>query len=162
MSDTVLSVAYNSQLTVKTGVTPLGESQITITNVGMNTVVNASPTTTPAVSIRGRVKAVMSGGALANAIDLTAIPQEQGADADGTGKKVQFIKFINPGANPITVAKGASNGSDALGSDFSITIPAGGEVLVKCNGGNNIGSSNKTFDISGTLAQYLLAEICVG
>jgi len=101
-------------------------------------------------------------------IDLTALIGVEGtASVDGTGLKVQYMKFRNlsTNANSITVAKGASNGYglNAAGTTWSIPISPGQEILFKGNDSSpDVGSGAKTIDVTGTGSQVLEVAVVLG
>lgn len=88
----------------------------------------------------------------AKTIDLTNLLL-QAAVITLTGKKPRalLITALAANAGNTTIAKGASNGYDGLGSAFSITLEPGMSVAVYFSTqGNAVGSGNKTLDVSGT------------
>ena len=100
-------------------------------------------------------------------IDLTALP---GITADetvnGTGLKVQFLKFKNPStnANKITAAKGGSNGYQLDGATtWSVPLAPGQSVFFELDdAADDIGSGNKTIDLTGTGSQALSVQVVMG
>src|SRR6476660_6066460 len=74
--------------------------------------------TSPAATVTASFVATLSGGALT--LDLTAMTGTNGATVNANGLTPRCIVFQNPAtnANPITVAKGASNGYTGLGTSF--------------------------------------------
>ncbi|MBY0513089.1 MAG: hypothetical protein K2P78_04160 [Gemmataceae bacterium] len=95
-------------------------------------------------------------------INLAALTHN-GAAVDMTGYKVRTLKVKNPGSNPVTVVKGASNGYTGFGSAFSHTIPGGGELLISLGvGGVTVASGNRTLDLSGTGTDYFYVAITAG
>jgi len=119
--------------------------------------------TTPPVTCGALFKQALSNGAAT--IDLTALVGANTKTVDGTGLRVQVLRVRNPAtnANPISIAKGASNGYDGLGANFKLTLQPGAEALVFANdAGSDIGSTNCTLDLAGTGAQVLEVEIIMG
>lgn len=162
-----ITVSYNSQLTVvETLEGPyVSSSDSTVTTNGLNTTVERTASTTqPVTKYSAFLKALAAGAAT---IDLTSLPDAGGNAGAVTfnGLKLQFAKFINPStnANAITIAKGASDGHTGLGSSFSITLQPGSEFMWKGNDNSaDVGSSDKTFDLSGTGTQALQVELVAG
>jgi len=135
----------------------------TVQHNGYDTVATASGSTTPPVSKCAFFEKALVAGAAS--IDLTAMVGSNGAAVDGSGLRVQFIKFRNKATNgsPMTLSKGASNGYNGLGASFSVAVPPGGEVLVRAqDGGTDIGAANKTFDLSGTGTDVAELAIVLG
>ena len=131
-----------------------------VTHTGYDTTATLNATSTPAATKFAAFEKALSTGTAT--IDLTALVGTNGAAVDGSGLRVQAIKFRNKStnANVLTLAKGSANGYDGLGASFSITLPPGGEVLVRTKaGGAVIGGTNKNLDLAGTGAQ--VAEIAI-
>jgi hypothetical protein len=98
-------------------------------------------------------------------IDMQALTGALGAVVDGTGLKVQAIKFTNKAtnANTITIAEGASNGYELLGNGFTFTLPVGGSALFYLPEGTpDIGSSTSEMDVTGTGTQVLQVTMVMG
>lgn len=162
-----VNVAYETKVTA----TETLETNVPATPAGSRSVVHSawnttkalkSDSTPPATKVAAFEQA-MSGGAAT--IDLSALTGTNGATVVGTGLRVQVLKVKAPATNgnPITVSKGASNGYDGLGAAFSHTLVPGAEATFFLNdGGSDIGGSNKTLDLAGTLAQVLQVEIVLG
>jgi len=93
----------------------------------------------------------LSGGAAT--IDLTTLNGVDSADVDGVGLKVQFALFVNKSTNdnPITIAKGASNGYTGFGAALSVELQKSGYVLLFGNQlAADIAAGCKTLDLAGT------------
>jgi hypothetical protein len=132
----------------------------TVQHGGYDTVVQANGSSSPPVSKCAYFEKALSGGAAT--IDLTALPGANNATVDGTGLRVQYLKFRNKSANThkLTLSKGATNGYDGFGASFSLELAPGGEQLVRAvDNGSDIGASNKTLDLSGTGTE--IAEFAV-
>ena len=158
-------VNYKSVLdTAETLATNATHQATPVINAALDTTLtNQGGATSPACTKRGGTDFALTGGA--GTIDLTAMTGTNGVSVDGTGLRVQFAKFLNPAtnANPITVKKGVTNGYDGFGAAFLIILAPGAEALIRLNdSGSDIGSSNKTLDLVGTLVQPLSYEIIVG
>ena len=101
-------------------------------------------------------------------IDLTALPGKTVDETvDGTGLKVQAIKFRNKNtnANKITISKGASNGYclDANSTTWSVVLSPGQSVLFKLEDlAPDIAGGAKTIDLAGTLSQVLEVMVVMG
>lgn len=163
-----VSVSYTSNLTVTETVSDglVSSSANTLSFNGANTsgTFIASTSGTPcakrgSASLAGLV--TLSGGAAT--IDLTALVGSNGAVVTGDGLKVQFAKFKNTAAAAMVVVGGASNGYLLFGASGSLTIPPGGEMLMKFSDGTpDIDSTHKTLDITGTASQTMLIEFVMG
>jgi len=132
----------------------------------MNENITLTGSTSPA-STKGSIFTVtLSGGAAT--LDLTAIPGlTPNETIDGTGLKVQFIKFTptSSNANPITVSKGASNGygMTAAGTTWSIPMDAGQSETKQLNASSiTIDATHKNIDFAGTAAQTIKVAIVLG
>ena len=90
-------------------------------------------------------------------LDLRACEGTQGAvDLNGLKPRVIIIEAKAGNANPITIAKGASNGYTGFGAAFSITLQPGQKVMIDDNGaGTAVSGTVKTLDVSGTGTQGL-------
>ncbi len=100
-------------------------------------------------------------------IDLTALPDINGATTTLTGKKVRALFFENLGANNMTFAKGASNGLDSLSGSWSMVLLPGERRCIDLGGVStgsiaDISGSNKTIDVTGTLVQTFDFGVIVG
>jgi hypothetical protein len=160
-----VQVTYGSKLTVAETLPggDLASNARTVTHNGNDTAGAFNAGSTPPVSQIAAFSIPMVNGAAT--INLRALLGTNAAAVDGNGLKAQFVKFINPGtnANPITISKGAANGYDGFGADFSITLGPGGELLLKLNSyGDVISDGNKTLDLDGTGTQALTMELVNG
>lgn len=117
-------------------------------------------TTTPDVTGAGYQTFALVAGA--KTIDLTSLLLN-GVASNLNGLKPRAIRFRNTGAANMTIAKGASNGYDGLGSAFSVTLEPGHAVQFDLSStGNAVGGSNKTFDLSGTGTDTLQFSVVAG
>lgn len=117
----------------------------------------------PAVSKMAAFELSMTDGAAT--IDMQALTGALNSVVDGTGLKVQAVKFTNKAtnANTITIAEGASNGYELLGGSFTFTLPVGGSALFYLPEGTpDIGASTSEIDISGTGTQTLQVTMVMG
>jgi hypothetical protein len=138
-------------------------SDKTVSFNGLDTVRTLNETSTPPVAKGSYQDIPLVAGA--KTLDLAALVGANSAAVNGTGLRVQTIKIRNKAtnANAMTIAKGASNGYDGLGANFSITLVPGAEMLVLLNdGGTDIGATNKTLDVAGTLTQVVEVGIVMG
>jgi hypothetical protein len=120
---------------------------------------------TPPVTAVAAGELALSGGA--GTLDLTNLLSPSGQAVSGNGLKIIAILLKNKAGNSnvMTVGKGASNGYGMNGgAAWSIPLPAvGGEsYLYFGNQASTIGSSAKTIDVAGTLAQVLQYVILMG
>ena len=162
-----VNVAYQA----KVAVTETLESNVPATPTGSRSVVHSawdstktlkSDSTPPATKVAVFEKA-LSGGAAT--IDLTALTGTNSATVVGSGLRVQVLRVKAPATNgnPITIAKGASNGYDGLGASFSHALVPGGEATFFLNdAGGDIGGTNKNLDLAGTGSQVLQVEVVLG
>lgn len=100
-------------------------------------------------------------------IDLTALPDVNGATTTLTGKKVRALFFENLGAANMTFAKGASNGLDCLSGSWSMVLLPGERRCIDLGGVStgsiaDISGSNKTIDVTGTGTQEFDFGVIVG
>jgi len=162
-----VNVAYQA----KVAVTETLESNVPATPTGSRSVVHSAWDSTktlkndsspPATKVAAFEQALTAGEAT---IDLTALTGTNGATVVGSGLRVQVLRVRAPATNgnPITIAKGISNGYDGLGASFSHALVPGGEALFFLNdAGGDIGGSNKTLDLDGTGSQVLQVEVVLG
>ncbi len=130
---------------------------------GLNENVTLDGSSSPAAT-KASIFTVTGSGS----IDLTQIPGlEADETIDGTGLKVQFIKFQAgaANANPITVTKAVSNGYgfDAAGSSWTMVFDAGQSDAKNLNAtAPTIGGSAKAITITATGSQTIKVAIVVG
>ena len=161
-----LSVAYVSSVTVVDSpggayVSP-GDGTVTET-ITATTTLNSG--TTPPVSKKSFGTLTLSSGA--GTIDLTSLPDQNGTAGAVTFDSLRlatvFLRNKSTNANPITIAKGASNGCTSLGSAFSITLQVGESMeLLAQNLAAVVDSTHKTLDVSGTGSQVLEFSFTAG
>jgi hypothetical protein len=160
-----VSATFISALTITepSAETLVQSTDNTISYVGPNQSLTLTGLTSPAVSKQAAFEVTMSGGAAT--IDMQALVGALGSIVDGTGLKVQMIKFTNKAtnANAITIAEGASNGYELLGGSFTFTLPVGGSALFYLpEGSPDIAANASEIDISGTGSQVLQVAIAMG
>jgi len=140
------------------------EAARTVTQAGFNTAQRTLKSdSSPPVTCGALFQQALTAGAAT--IDLTALDGLNDKAVNGTGLRVQLLRLKAPSsnANPITVAKGSSNGYDGFGSVFSVTLQPGAEVTILTNdAGSDIGAGNKTLDLTGIGSQALDVEIIMG
>lgn len=151
-----VEVVYSSILTVKetldSGVTFISSPVVTHDGLSVGGEFNAT-STPPATKVASGTATLSSGAATINLASLTG---PGGGTVDFTGLKVQFVKLKNPSANNITLTPGASNGIDLFGASSSLTVPPGGEVMMKfADQGPDVASGDRTIDLAGTGSQTL-------
>lgn len=161
-----ISVGYVSQVAVveTLGGVFVSPGDNTITS-GINTQMTLNASSTPPASKDSEGTIAMTAGAAT--IDLTSLPDKNGnaGAVTLTGLRLAVVKLRNKAtnANPITVAKGASNGCTSLGAAFSITLQVGEEMtLLGQNLAAVVDGTHKTFDLSGTGSQVLEFEFVAG
>ena len=134
-----------------------------VTYNGGDLAVNLSPTSTPAATAHAVGSKALSSGT--GSLDLTALTGLNGVAVSLDGLKPRAILFENPiaNANPITIAKGASNGYTGIGASATITLQPGEKVLFyEGAAGTAVSSTVKTFDLTGTGSQALKYQIVAG
>jgi len=140
------------------------EAARTVTQAGFNAAQRTLKSdTSPPVTCGALFQQALAAGVAT--IDLTALDGFNDKVVNGTGLRVQLLRVRNPAtnANPISIAKGAANGYDGLGAAFGVTLAPGAEVTILTNdAGSDIGSGNKTLDLTGTGSQALDVEIVMG
>lgn len=161
-----VNVTYASTLqtleTLETNVTHQADGKALTAKLNTSLSAQGAGSTPPCTVRAGTDKALSSG---TGTLDLTALLGSNGVTVDGSGLRVQLVKFLNPvtNANPITIAKGVSNGYDGFGAAFSLTLAPGAEHLTRLNdAGSDIGGTNKILDLTGTGSQVLSYEIIMG
>jgi len=110
--------------------------------------------------------ALSSGTGTINLASLTP-PDTSLSNIDGTGLKVQSVKFSNPStnANAISVTEGASSGHPLLGPSFLFSLEPGQSLTFANEGvdvGTDIASGDRTWDLAGTGSQALDVAIVMG
>jgi len=139
------------------------DAKAKVTHDQLNTVAALGAATSPPATAVAAFQAAMTGGAAT--IDLTDLLGTNDLPVDGTGLRVQAVKVRNPGtnANPITISKGASNGYNGFGADFSLALTPGAHALLFPNdAGSDIASNNANLDLAGTGSQALDVEVLLG
>ena len=101
--------------------------------------------------------------AAADTIDLTSLISTNGAVISGSGKKVQFFRVKNLGANSMTFKFGAADAYNLVGSDWTVTLEQNQYFEVWGNDATpDIGAGAKDIDVSGTGTQTYEATIIMG
>ena len=140
------------------------QNAILVNGINQGGTLNA--TSTPAATKQSYFTITMTAGAAT--LDLTAIPGlNVNETIDGTGLKVRLLQFYAPAtnANPVTAAKGGSNGYGltAAGTTWSIPLDPDTSAARWCNtSAPTIGSGAKTIDITGTGSQTIQVSIVLG
>lgn len=161
-----VAVTYESKCTVletlEANIDSLGSDK-QVTHNQFNTAQSLTGSTTPPVTkVAAAVVPLVAG---AKTIDLTALTGTNGVTVNGTGLKVQILKFKNKSdsANEMSIEPGETNGYDLGGSDMKVTLQPGQEVTLYGNDASpDIGASDKTLDLVGTLAQECELMIVMG
>ncbi len=100
-------------------------------------------------------------------LDLTAIPNDTGGTFDGTGLKVQFLRFkaTATNANKIVISNAASNPYriDATTTAWSINLVAGQVVALELNdAADDVGGTHLGILFTGTGVQTIDCHIILG
>jgi hypothetical protein len=164
-ADTVTTLRYKSEMTITEILAgnSVGLSDKSVIHSTLNKSATLTNATTPPVTLVATFRKALAAGV--GTIDLTALVGTNSGAIDGTGLKVQAIKFVNPAtnANTIKIAKGASNGYALAGTDFAVTLSPGQEFVMYGNDATpDIAAGAKTFDLTGTLVQVLDVSIAMG
>lgn len=162
-----VKLTYNAVATVEetiTDGTPAAlDSKSKVTHDQFNTTKTLDGATTPPVTKCAFFTQALTVGSAT--IDLSALPGTNNAVIDGTGLKVQLIRFKTPtaNANPISVDVGASNGYALAGANFHVTLGPGQEITFYGDDDTpDIATTAKELDLSGTGSQTLEVEVVMG
>jgi hypothetical protein len=161
-----VTLTYGSTITaveVVAGTPAALQNTAQVTHNLFNKSASLNASSSPAVSKVAAFEKTLAAGA--GTIDLTALTGSNGGTLDGTGLKVQAVKFSNPATNTysITVETGASNGYELAGATFSVQLEPGQEVMLYGNGATpEIGSTAKTLDLTGTGSEVLDVIVVMG
>lgn len=157
-----VTVRYKSDLAITekfdTDVAGAGQTQNPF-----STSAQLNATSSPAVSEGGFCQQLLTAGAAT--IDLTSVATTRGRTMTFSGLKIRAIriKALSTNSNPLTIAKGASNGYTGFGSAFSITLKPGQEITFYDNGaGVAVSGSVKALDLSGTGTEGIQFSISGG
>jgi hypothetical protein len=134
-----------------------------VTFDGGNETKTLTASSTPPVTAHAVGQQALSSGT--GTIDLRSLTGLNGVAVDLNGLKPTAILFENPvaNANPITIAKGATNGYTGLGANFSLTLQPGQTVLLDLvAAGTAVSGTVKTLDLSGTGSQALKYQMVAG
>lgn len=155
-------VTYTSALTILETLTDNVPAAIASKRVVTHDQYNTTETVSPA-TLSATFEVALSGGTAT--IDLTALVGTNDIAVDGSGLKVQSLKFINKTGNAavMSIGEGAANGYDGFGSLFFIELPVDGEVTVLGkDGGADISGTNKTLDLAGSGIEVAEISIVLG
>ena len=155
------NVTVNETLT--TGVPAANASNAIIVHDQYNSNQALTATSTVPVTKVAAFEQDLTGGAAT--IDLTSLTGANGVTVDGTGLKVQVIKFIAKAANAnvLYVDVGASNGYDLLGASMYLGLQPGQEITIYGNDATpDIATADKTLDLTGTGTQGLKVIVVMG
>lgn len=107
--------------------------------------------TTPEVTLVASFEVALTAGTAT--IDLEALVGTNDIAVVGTGLRVQALRFVNKAANsaPVSIADGAVDGYDGLGTGFFLELPPDGNALIETqDGGTDIDSGNANLDLAST------------
>lgn len=165
-----MSVTAYLRSCLRSVVTPGGvfvsPSDATVTIDGLDEDTTLTGSSSVPVTKAVAYEVTLSGGAATiNLAALVGLTAEE--VVDGTGLKVQGVKFKNKAtnANSMTVSKGASNGYglNAAGTTFSVPLSPGQSVLFSLNeAAPDIASGARTWDVAGTGSQVLQIHVLMG
>lgn len=147
--------------TLETGV-PAQSTGSKIIHNQFNTSTTLNASSTPPVTKVAAIEQDLGAGTAT--VDLTALTATNGATVDGTGLRVQALKFRNQAGNAVmSIAMGAANGYDGFGAAFKVTLAGGAEVTILSNdNGSDIAAGVKNLDLAGTGAETAELVIVMG
>lgn len=161
-----VSVTYTTNVTtnetIDTNAPAAAASKSVIIHDQYNTTASLDSTTTPPVTKSVYFSQALSAGTAT--IDLTSLTGVNNLVTDGTGLKVQVIKFKNPTGNAqIEVDVGATNGYNLLGATFEVILLEGQEIAIYGNDSTpDIGASAKDIDLVGTGTEEIEVSVVMG
>lgn len=161
-----VTAVYESKVTAVQTLTGdfVAPADNTVTISGLNeTETFTASTSVPVTKVSSFSQALTAGAATINLAALPGLTAEE--TVVGTGLKVQLMKLRNKStnANPITVAKGAANGSTLLGAAWTVTLQPGQSLLFNGDEGTpDVAAGDRTIDLTGTGAQILEVVIVLG
>lgn len=148
-----MSIAVEIKAQVTTTETLTGDDLIADTQIvhsGYDVSRSLTASTTPDATKCSYQTVAMTLGAAT--VDLTSLLLN-GVAVTLTALKPRVVRVTALVANSgsVTVAKGASNGYDGMGSAFSVTLEPGQSFMFEFyTTGNAVGGSNKTLDLTGS------------
>lgn len=134
---------------------------VTHTLFNKSSTINAS--SSPAATLAATFEETLVDGAAT--IDLTDLIGTNDIAVDGSGLRVQALRFINKSTSDavISIGEGESNGYDGFGSGFYLELPPNGNILVETqDGGTDISGTNKTLDLIGMYDDVAQISILLG
>lgn len=156
----ILSIVQAFDSTSAPGATGGGAK---LTHTAFNQSLALPTATIPVTKAYITSKALSTGTAT---IDLTSLTDLSQSAADFSGLKVQALLCFNPASNAaISITEGASNGHSisASTSSWKMVLPPGGWFLFYgADGGQDVGASDKTWDLAGTGSQALSIALIAG
>ena len=160
-----ITVTLTDTLAVTETITGPDVSSATIPHLNTLTHTQLTSSTTPPVTKHVAKLVALTAGAAT--IDLTALTAwgTNGVTEDCSGLKLQILqlKATSANANPITITKGASNGYEAFGADWSLALSGGQEATLYGNDKTpDVAAGAKTIDLAGTLVQSILVVMTFG
>jgi hypothetical protein len=161
-----MSVVNTTQLkvdtteTLATGVDAASSPIVDHTAFTAKHTLNAS-SSVPATKCAYDAVALVAG---AKTIDLTALVGTNDAAVDGTGLKVQAIKFKNKTGNAaMTFTEGAATGYELLGNAFTFILLADQEAAFYLHeSAPDISGSLKHIDVTGTGTEEFELSVVMG
>lgn len=161
-----VTVKYQADVTVEetlaSGVPAQSSGSLIIHN-GYNTTDTLNASSTPPATKAVAVEQALTAGAAT--VDLTSMTGTNGVAVDGTGLRVQCLKFRNKSVNAavMSIAEAVANGYDGFGAGFDIELKAGAEVTIYTNdAGGDIGAANKDLTLAGTGVEVAELVIVMG
>lgn len=160
-----VTATYVSEITIDETLADvfLSSSQKTVKHNGLNRTETLNAGSSVPATIGTAYRLTLSAGAAT--IDLRALPATNGGTLDGNGLKVQLVKFRNKpeNANDITIVKGATNGYNLAGANFSVTLAPDQELTLYLDDkAPDVSGTAKTLDVTGTGSQILEVEFVLG
>jgi len=130
-----LSVSYALELTgyetVDVGVPDVSDAELV--HDAWNQRGTLDDVTVPAATNLASLEVTLTAGT-AN-IDLTNMEGINGTTIDGTGLKIQAIRFLVPAANenPLKIVPGTSNGYNLFGAGCQLILQPGDDIVYRGN-----------------------------
>lgn len=161
-----ISAAYSSSIAVTETFSSASSADNTILVNGISETGTLTASSTVPATKHTYYTLTMSGGT--GSIDLTSLP---GLTADetvvGTGLKLQLLKLKVPtsNANPVTIAKGASNGYGlpVAGTTWTVTLsPGQSAMFYLADLAPDVASGARILDVTGTASQTLEVGVVLG
>jgi hypothetical protein len=162
-----VKLTYATSLTVdetlETNVPAANWQKKTVRHDGWNTAESLTDVTPVHVSLHAAFVATIAGGLCV--LDLTALPGTNGVAVNGTGKKVQAVKFKAPAANvgPVAFAMSAVNGFPIVNGESKFGLLPGQELVFFGNEkSEEISPTMRLVDVIGNSGDMVYVQVVLG